>query len=269
MSGLREAEEILERLVAETPQTNKDWLDFGDRLAVTTFWHAKLLEGAGRFIEAEAAYTKAVERRRHLVGAVKSDEGIGPGAEIRGGMNGYLSTRNNWAQSLNELGLFHLRRGQTELAAVHCAQARSVLEQMVAAHPEDNDAMNALARFLVTCPVETLRDPTRAIRLARKAVALFESRNYVGTLGAAQYRAGDYQAAVASLDRSTCLCLQEQQLDPTVQLFRAMAHSRVGNTEAARRYYDEAVREVEQPYYFERTLLQMLREEAAAVLGLK
>jgi hypothetical protein len=48
-----------------------------------------------------------------------------------------------------------------------------------------------------------------------------------------------------------------------------MAHSRVGNTAAAHRYYDEAVRMVEQPYYFERTVLHMLREEAAAVIGVR
>src|SRR4029077_10306922 len=113
------------------------------------------------------------------------------------------------------------------------AEARDVYEKYVAEWPMHASGRNQLAWFLVTCPVETLRDPARAVRLARSAIVRGERSGFVGALGAAQYREGDFQAAVANLDRATHL--EDERPHTGDQLFRAMAHWQVGKTEAALR----------------------------------
>jgi Flp pilus assembly protein TadD len=59
-----------------------------------------------------------------------------------------------------------------------------------------------------------------------------------GTLGLAHYRAGDWKAAVAALDKSREL---EKGGDSGPPFFLAMAHQKLGNREEARRWYDQAI----------------------------
>src|SRR5436189_189022 len=55
------------------------------------------------------------------------------------------------------------------------------------------------AWFLATADKVEERDPAKALELAHKAVELFpKSAPYWVTLGVAQYRAGEWQAAVAA-----------------------------------------------------------------------
>ena len=71
-------------------------------------------------------------------------------------------------------------------------------------HPQDPAICNNLAWFLATGPIE-LRDPQAAIELAQTAMKnVGESKHslYANTLGVAQYRAGLYDEAVATLKLS-------------------------------------------------------------------
>ena len=183
-------------------------------------------------------------------------------------MNKYVRARRNLVVSLMELAMFHLRRGQVDQAASYCAEGRAVFEKMVEAYPADPAALNQLAWFLVTCPVENLRDPARAVRLARKAAApVIENNWYVSTLGAARYRTGDFRAAADNLNfamRQRNLPLESDEL-----FVLAMAHHQLGETEAARRNYDEGLRRLEWLDIHPSDRRQQLREEAAAVLGVK
>src|SRR5439155_1257025 len=62
---------------------------------------------------------------------------------------------------------------------------------------------NDLAWVLATCPDAKFRNPGRAVELAKKAVALAPKEgNHWNTLGVAHYRAGDWKAATASLEKS-------------------------------------------------------------------
>jgi serine/threonine protein kinase/Flp pilus assembly protein TadD len=256
-SSRGEAVEIMASLVADPAQ--------GDAklLVDDTSRYAHLLEHTGRFVEAQAAFEKTVELRRRLAEAVEPGDLYG--ADLH--LNMHIGTRNDWADSLNEFASFHLRRGQSEQAAKDCDQARAVLEQTVTEYPAEPSTLNRLAWFLVTCPVETVRDPAEAVRLARIAVAWYETSARLGTLGAAQFRAGDHRAAVANLERS--MRLEDKQPSAGYQFFLAMAHGKIGNTEAARRYYYEAVRQEELPDSDGADLLHTLREEAVSLLGVK
>jgi tetratricopeptide (TPR) repeat protein len=269
-TAIAEAVAIMDNLLADRSRAGGPRSASEGSLALVTARHAHLLEHTGHFDEAKAAYVKAVSLRRRLAENAVVGEPVG--REPMEWNNPYFRTRKEWADSLDELTWFHLRRGQVEQAASHCAEARAVLEKMVDVCPADILALNQLARFLVTCPVETLRDPERAVRLTRKAVAMAtENSMYVGTLGVVQFRIGDFRAAVDNLNLAVCLRTLPPWAPPWADdlFFRAMAHYRLCETEAARRDYDEALRGLEWPYYGQNAGRQQLREEAAALLGVK
>src|SRR5262249_30049647 len=133
-------------------------------------------------------------------------------------------------------------------------------------HPETQQSMNGLAWVLANCPDRTLRDPGQALELAKQLVRLvpdkWESWN---TLGAAQYRAGDWKSAVAALTRSMDL---HKGGDAGDWYFLAMAHWRLGDREQARKWYDQAVRWTEKNRP-EDEELRCFRAEAAELLGIK
>jgi tetratricopeptide (TPR) repeat protein/serine/threonine protein kinase len=122
-------------------------------------------------------------------------------------------------------------------------QARADYEVFLRHVPNHTRSHDALAWILATCPDVKQRDPVRAVALARKAVEL-EPRVgvYWKTLGVAQYRAGEWQAAVASLSRSQTLRKSGDAVD---RFFLAMAHHKLGNHDMARQAYERAVQWLE------------------------
>ena len=99
---------------------------------------------------------------------------------------------------------------------------------------------NSLAWLLATCADPKLRDPGRAVELAKKAVELAPNASDIwNTLGVALYRAGDWEAAIEALEKS-------ERLTPDKYLtsngfFLAMAHWQLGQKDEARAWYDRAV----------------------------
>jgi uncharacterized protein HemY len=133
--------------------------------------------------------------------------------------------------------------------------------------------LNELAWMLATCAEPTLREPRRAVELARKALDVAPTAGiYWKTLGVAHYRTGDWKAAVAALDNSVVL---RQGGDAVDQLFLAMAHWQLGHRDEARKAHAQGVRWLEQN---KETLeqnkpaaeeLRRFRSEAEGVLELK
>jgi tetratricopeptide (TPR) repeat protein len=127
-------------------------------------------------------------------------------------------------------------------------------------------ALNNLAWLLATCPDPDLRDPSRAVGLAKKAVELAQAApEFRNTLGVARYRAGDWPGAIEALAKS-------EELAPGTSVgfnafFLAMAHRQLGHQDEPRQWYDRAVQwtEKNQP---EDEELRRFRAEAAALLGL-
>jgi tetratricopeptide (TPR) repeat protein len=99
--------------------------------------------------------------------------------------------------------------------------------------------VNSLAWQLATAP-PGLRDPERALKLARKAVALAPGMAiYLNTLGVAQFRAGQFTEAIATLEKS--LAVSTGESDAFDLFFLAMARQRLGEVARARADFDRAV----------------------------
>jgi tetratricopeptide (TPR) repeat protein len=168
--------------------------------------------------------------------------------------------------ALNDRGLAYSHLGRFPEALADFQRILKMLPAYAGIH-------NTMARLLATFPDPKLRDPGQAVKLAKKAVQLApKDRDCWNTLGAAHYRAGDYQAAVAALDKSREL---SKGGDAGDFLFLAMAHGKLGRHDEARKWYDQAVTwldtnkerlEKDMPLVEE---LRRFRSEADEVLELK
>jgi serine/threonine protein kinase/tetratricopeptide (TPR) repeat protein len=99
-----------------------------------------------------------------------------------------------------------------------------------------------LAKCLVSCPDVQVRKPIQAIELAKKAVAHAPDQgDYWNTLGAAYYRAGDWNESVAALEK----CMQLRG-DASDWLFLAMACHQLKQPDKAKTWLDKAVDWIEQ-----------------------
>ena len=130
--------------------------------------------------------------------------------------------------------------------------------------PDSAEDCNNLAWYLAACPDPRLRQPDRAVELAKKATQLaLDDRMCWNTLGVAQYRAGDYQATIESLTKSMEWGSGGTAID---WFFLAMAHKQLGNREEARQWYDKAVAcmQTNKP---DDVQLHQFQAEAAALLG--
>ena len=134
-------------------------------------------------------------------------------------------------------------------------------------HPEMPARLNQLAWILSSSDTDR-RDPRRAVALAQRAVKLEpEVGAWWQTLAVAHYHAGDWQAAVAALDKSISLGrgADDRCLDWFVL---AMAHWQLGDKAEARKWYDQGTEWLEKNRVSDRKL-QHFRSEAAELLGIK
>jgi uncharacterized protein HemY len=132
-------------------------------------------------------------------------------------------------------------------------------------HPQTLHSMNELAWLLATCPDVKLRDPRQAVAHAKKAVELAPARDDLwNTLGVAQYRNGEWKAAVEALMKSVQLREGGGSFD---FFFLAMAHWQLNEKDKARAWYDRAVAWMDKHEPNDKDL-KRFRAEATALLGL-
>jgi len=131
-------------------------------------------------------------------------------------------------------------------------------------HQHRCDCANDLAWLLANAPDPAVRDPSHAIALAGKvAEANPNCATYWNTLGAAHYRAGDFNAAIAALGRAIDLTEGGTAFD---HVFLAMAHAQLGDQEQAQHWLDQALQWMEQ-HLPDHSELACLRDEARSVLS--
>ena len=243
---LRQALALREQIIAVHPRHRSDRETRAD-LAMTHSSLAMLLESAGRHAEAEKSYTETSKQFAELA------------AEFV----------DNWHYA-NVLAGAHARRGKMlqgrgrvpEARAAY-TEARRVFEQTLLRAPCDGETNHEFARFLSICPDPDFRDEQRAVALAKKAVALMtQNASHWTTLGIAHYRAGDWKAAVAALEKSMEL---RNGGDSNDWFFLGMARSQLGEKEEARKRYDQAVEWMEKNKPDDEEL-RRFRAEAAELL---
>jgi serine/threonine protein kinase/Tfp pilus assembly protein PilF len=207
---------------------------------------AVVLERQGRWEEALARYEETAAFKRRVLGSDHPDTLRGAG---------------NVANLLGQLGRVHeARKAFEETLAV---QRRALGPH----HPDTLRTVGNLAWLLASAESPASRDPARAIELAKEALALRPENDATwNTLGVAQYRAGDWKQAVASLEKA-------EELAPGKYVahngfFLAMAHWQLGDKARARAWYDKAVAWTEKNALGD-IELRRFRAEAEALLGVK
>jgi serine/threonine protein kinase/WD40 repeat protein/Flp pilus assembly protein TadD len=134
--------------------------------------------------------------------------------------------------------LYELRSRAHERLGHH-DQARGDLKRASESPQASAMQLNNLAWQLATGP-PGLRDPARALELAWNAASKApDTAIYLNTLGVAQYRAGRFAEAVATLEKS--LAAGKGQADAFDLFFLAMARSKLGQIARARADLDGAV----------------------------
>src|SRR5262249_49140652 len=154
----------------------------------------------------------------------------------------------------------HAALGQRDLADAD-------RERAIELEPDNPMTLDKLAWRLVRSPADQ-RDAERGLRLIRKAVQKEpDNAFYLNTLGVAQYRTGQYQEAVATLEKS--LAAGKGASDAFDLFFLAMSHAKLGDAAKAKDCFDRAVRWWEgrkdlSPQHIEE--LTAFRAEAEALL---
>jgi serine/threonine protein kinase len=140
----------------------------------------------------------------------------------------------------------------------------AAIEQCRLALPHDTDGgvANTLAWCLVDVPDASLRQPDRAVTLARQAVERSPGMAiFWNTLGVASYRAGDWHGAEAALLKS--IELQGHGGTDYDWIFLAMAYHHLGDQRQARAWFDKADRAPQDDGRYR------FLPEASKLLGLK
>jgi serine/threonine protein kinase/tetratricopeptide (TPR) repeat protein len=133
-------------------------------------------------------------------------------------------------------------------------------------YPENASAQNDLAWLLATCVEAKFRDPKRALELAKTAVELAPLNDtYWKTLGHAEYRSGNWKAAVQAFQRMKELGSAGDSLE---WFPLSMAYWKLGDKDAARKTYDRAVQWMEK-HNPKDGFLRELHAEAAALMGIE
>ncbi len=133
-------------------------------------------------------------------------------------------------------------RAQAAMARFDYLTAHAAIERAVELQLKDPNACNRLAWTMVTGPVE-FRDAHQAVQLVQRAmddpsVTDKQRALYLNTLGVAQYRAGQFDQARATLSASAAT--QPPQDQPFDLYFLSMCAARLGDIKEAKQIFEKA-----------------------------
>src|SRR5262249_41840590 len=121
----------------------------------------------------------------------------------------------------------HLVLGRALREKGQPGEAMASYRRALALKPDSAEAHRGLAWLRANCSDARFRDTTEAVTLARRAVELLPNRvESWNLLGAVHYRAGDWQAAVTTLDKAQTIGTGG---DGFTWFFLAMAHWQLGH----------------------------------------
>jgi eukaryotic-like serine/threonine-protein kinase len=137
--------------------------------------------------------------------------------------------------------------------------------------PESPLALNNLSWQVTARPGAGAADYAMALRQAQGACRLAPvNGNFLNTLGIAEYRAGKYQQAIATLTRSDKLnSTSKQGRQPADVAFLAMAHFKLGGKDKAQSLLAELRQLMKQTQWKDDAEAQRFLREAEALLARK
>jgi serine/threonine protein kinase/Tfp pilus assembly protein PilF len=218
----RQALDLQTQLARDYPTVPR----YRNELAITHENQADLLESTGDWKKAEVHYGQAVSLWDQLATG-------DPTVPVY---------RSELALAEELLGNLVCAAGKEETAQNHFRRARDLWTELT-----DRDVLegatartlDAFAHFLASCPAEPFRDVERAVTLARRAVDRAPTLGkHWSTLGLTLYRLEDPKGAIAALEKARQL---RKGMDAGDGFLFAMAYARLGETEQARHWYDQAV----------------------------
>ena len=175
---------ILTERVTEVPNVPF----FRAELAQSLLELGDLLVAVRRPAEAEEPFRQAME---HMQWLVKRFPDNGP-------------YRDRLALCHLYLGNLRTDASRRDEAAEHYRQAFVLIEALIGQWPKDPNYLQCVAWNRATCLDPKFRDLDRAVRVGKQLVEEIAPRDGDSwhALGAAYYRAGDWKAAVAALERA-------------------------------------------------------------------
>ncbi len=107
-------------------------------------------------------------------------------------------------------------RGDAYLSLGEHAEAIADLEKAAELMPDDSGTLNNLAWVLCTSPNDELRDPKRAIDLAKQACELteYKAAHILSTLAAAHADSGDMKSALEWSEKAVAMAEADEEGDP-------------------------------------------------------
>jgi tetratricopeptide (TPR) repeat protein len=278
-----EAETPLREALAMRRLVNGKWQP---HVADSLHMLAHSLRSQGKLAEAEATLQECLAIRRNQLGSVHPNVGftlysLGDVLHRQGNLEQAETIyREALAMERKMLRADHPRVIDMSNGLVNVltdrgklAEAIAIRREVLELDPKSPESHNGLAWILATCADPKLRDPPRAVELAKKAVEWApDIANYWNTQGVAQYRAGNWQAAINSLEKSIELVADNDigggaSGESWNKFFLAMAHWQLGEKEEARKWYKMSVEWMEK-YESDNDELRRFRAEAAELLGI-
>jgi tetratricopeptide (TPR) repeat protein len=237
---IEEAVRLLKAVVKKSPKVVR----FRDELASAFINLGNILEDEDRTDEAEKAYRDALRTCQDLLRDSPQVSQVG-----------------HPAISAFALARILMRTGRRQEAKDICHQAIALAE---AAH--EVELLNQLAWQMSICPDAELRQPARALELAKKTVQIAPDKaDFWNTLGAAEYRVGNWKAALDAFEQSMKF---SDGGDSSDWFFLAMIYWQLADKEQAGKFFQKAVVRMDR-YRPQDKELRRFRAEAAALLGLE
>jgi eukaryotic-like serine/threonine-protein kinase len=275
---------LFDDLIAKSPgQPTLSWL-----LASTLSYRGMLLRFVGNPAQSEADYRRSISLRQEAAfRSTPEAEALSMLAWSQLEWAGYLdddgraaeaeATRRQLTEFYRTLeprlprnpgyrqayARFHIKTGADWLPSPHSKNAEAMFELARGLDPDDPIVPNDVAWYKAIRPDSPKEDLTSALELAQQAIAKAPNVGAIrNTLGVVRYRLGDWKGAIEAIEESIRL---RQGGDAFDWLFLAMAHYRLGDRDAARRWFEKSVAHPqESPTNNEE--LKRFRSEAEALL---
>jgi serine/threonine protein kinase len=291
--AIRQAIGLFEKLAREDPKTHPIWFFLADGYARL----GEALWRSGKPDDGKAAFARAIEICEQRAAEIENHSSSNDIAILYTFLGHYLSSNDRAQQAADyvRMAAVHAKRLSDPTAATDLLGQIALLQARLG----DKDGYRRTCQALVELPFEQLAspdkwrlnwtpclapdaldDPSLPVMLGKEFLASSstnERRFGLCQLGAAHYRAGQYEQAAERLEEVFAAKPRDSSRvnDPVnyCRLFLAMTQWQLGRQEESRRLLTQTLPAVEEEsqspssHWVRRVALELLRSEAEALIG--